>query len=225
MNKRQFTVNDKIITVYASEKPNRPIIYLNTFASESDNVYEALQDGGCPEFTLVSVGKINWNHDMSPWAIPPISEKDTPCTGGADDYLKLLTESIIPQAERHVENISWRGIAGYSLAGLFAIYSMYGTDIFTRFGSISGSLWFPEFKEYAFDNVMKVKPDCVYFSLGDREHMTSNPYLKIVRQNTEAIENFYREKGIETVFQLNAGNHYNNAAERTAAGIMWLLNR
>ena len=31
--------------------------------------------------------------------------------------------------------------------------------------------------------------------------------------------------GVDTVFQLNPGNHYDHGAERTAAGIAWFLNR
>lgn len=45
----------------------------------------------------------------------------------------------------------WRGIAGYSLTGLFALYyAIYQTDLFSRVGSISGTLWFPGMKEYIF---------------------------------------------------------------------------
>ena len=45
------------------------------------------------------------------------------CTGGADDYLRHLTTEIIPTAEKELAGVpSWRGIAGYSLAGLFALY-------------------------------------------------------------------------------------------------------
>ena len=52
-----------------------------------------------------------------------------PCTGGADDYLQLLTKEIIPTAEKEVGGVPrWRGIAGHSLAGLFALYSIYRTD-------------------------------------------------------------------------------------------------
>lgn len=43
-----------------------------------------------------------------------ISAGDTPCTGGADEYLELLTGEIIPRAEAQIAgDISWRGIAGY----------------------------------------------------------------------------------------------------------------
>ena len=36
---------------------------------------------------------------MTPWYMGPISKHDTPCTGGADDYLKLLLDEIMPEAE------------------------------------------------------------------------------------------------------------------------------
>ena len=185
-----------------------------------------LRDDGCPAFTLVSVSNLDWNHDMSPWEIPPVFKNTEPCTGGADDYLKLLIEKIMPEAEREIKGtVSWRGIAGYSLAGLFALYSLYRTDIFSRAASMSGSLWYPGISEYISSHTMKRIPDCLYFSLGSKEARTRNHYMKTVQENTEKIEEYYREKGISTVFQLNPGNHYKDAEKRTAAGIHWLLDR
>lgn len=70
-------------------------------------------------------------------------------TSGADGYLRLLINQIIPKAESLLQGTpAWRGIAGYSLAGLFALYSIYQTDAFSRVASVSGSLWFPGIKEY-----------------------------------------------------------------------------
>lgn len=163
---------------------------------------------------------------MAPWDIPPISKKDTPCTGGADSYLGLLLSKIIPEAEKQISGTPvWRGIAGYSLAGLFAVYAMYQTDAFSRIASMSGSLWFPGIKEYIFSHEEKRKPDCLYFSLGDKENKTRNPFLKCVRQNTEQIEAFYRGKEIDTVFWLNPGNHFQDAVARSADGIAWILSK
>ena len=221
-----FAIENKNICVYPSSIPNMPVIYLNTFAKEEDQVYKALQDIGCPDYTLVAISNLEWDHDMAPWDIPPISKEDTPCTGGAGDYLRLLIEKIIPIAEQKIlGTVLWRGLAGYSLAGLFAVYSLYHTKLFSRIASMYGSLLFPGIKEYIFSHEMKGIPKHLYFSIGDKECKTNNPYLKIVQKNTEEIEAFYRNKGIDTVFQLNSGNHYKNAVERTAAGIAWLLNR
>ena len=54
---------------------------------------------------------------------------------------------------------------------------------------------------------------------------TRNPVLKTVQENTEEIQAFYQSKGIDTVFQLNPGNHFVQGIERTVAGIQWLLSR
>lgn len=219
-------IGSKNISIFLSTKPRTPIIYLNTFSDEGRKVYEAAQATGCLPFTLVAVSDLDWNHDMVPWDSPPAFKNAEPCTGGADDYLRLLTKEIIPTAEKELAGVpSWRGIAGYSLAGLFALYAIYRTDLFSRVGSMSGSLWFPGMKEYIFSHEPKRRPDCIYFSLGDKESKARNPVLRSVRQNTEEIRTFYQDKGIDTVFQLNPGSHYNHAAERTAAGIAWLLRR
>ena len=221
-----LTIGSKTVFVFSDAEPEAPIIYLNTFSDEGQKVYEAAQAAGCPPFTLVAISDLDWNHDMVPWDSPPAFKNAEPCTGGADEYLRLLTEEIITMAEKEITGVpSWRGIAGYSLAGLFALYTIYQTDLFSRVGSMSGSLWFPGIKEYIFSHEPKRLPDYMYFSLGDKENKTRNPLLRNVRQNTEEIQSFYHAKGLDTVFQLNPGNHYNHAAERTAAGLCWLLSR
>lgn len=221
-----ITTKHKTISIFSCAGSECPIIYLNTFSNEGQKVFEAAQDASCPPFTLVAISDLDWNHDMVPWDSPPAFKNADPCIGGADDYLRLLTEEIIPTAEKKITGVPcWRGIAGYSLAGLFALYSIYQTDLFSRVGSMSGSLWFPGMKEYIFAHELKRRPDCMYFSLGDKESKTRNTVLQSVQKNTEEIHAFYQSKGIDTVFQLNSGNHYNHAAERTAAGIVWMLNR
>ena len=221
-----FSIKSKTISIFPSFEVNAPIIYLNTFSNEGQKVYEAAQAAGCPPFTLVAISDLDWNHDMVPWDSPPAFKNAEPCTGGADDYLQLITEEIIPTAEKEINGVPrWRGIAGYSLAGLFALYAIYRTALFSHVGSISGSLWFPGIKEYVLSREAKRLPDCMYFSLGDKESKTRNPVLRSVRRDTEEIKAFYQGRGIDTVFQLNSGNHYDHAAERTAAGLCWLLSR
>ncbi len=92
-------------------------------------------------------------------------------------------------------------------------------------GCMSGSLWFPGFKEYVFSHEMKRQSEHLYLSLGDRECKTRNPYLRMVQEQTEAIYTFYTEQGIDTAFQFNPGNHYKDAIQRTATGIAWILER
>ena len=224
INKHQLHISGKEVDVYPSTTPDCPIIYLNTFQKEGDRVYQVLRNDYCPDFTLVAISGLEWDHDMAPWDIPAISKNDTPCTGGDDDYLRFLSSEIIPKVERGI-SVSWRGITGYSLAGLFAVYALYQTELFERVATMSGSMWFPDFKEYIFSHEMKRQPECIYFSLGDRECKTKNPYLKTVQEDTEAIHSFYQQKGIDTKYQINPGNHFQNGIQRTASGISWILSR
>ncbi len=218
---RKFEVEGRTVEVYPCGEPGRPVIYLNTFGGEGGRVLELARSAGA--FNLAAVSNLDWNRDMSPWSIPPISEDDIPCTGGADEYLRITESEIVPRCESLMPPVSWRGIAGYSLAGLFAVYSLYNCNLFSRAASMSGSLWFPGFVEYAETRETRVKPDRVYFSLGDKESETRNPYLKPVRENTDRICRLFKERGAETVFELNPGNHYRDAERRTAAGILWIL--
>lgn len=224
--KVEFTIEDKQVTVFPAHTLHAPVIYLNTFTKTiEDDLWLYLSKQQCPDFSLVSIGNLDWDHDMAPWAIPPISKDDTPCTPGADEYLTLLQTQIIPRAESHIKGTPvWRGLAGYSLAGLFAVYASFRTTQFSRIASMSGSLWFPGFKEYVFEHTWERKPSCLYLSLGSKEAKISNPFLRVVRQNTEDIEAYLKEQHIPTTFVLNPGNHFVNALERTAAGIQWILN-
>ena len=195
---KRLCVSDKMVDIFACEQDDCPVVYLNTFQEEGETVFRALRVACCPPLSLVAISGLDWSRDMTPWEIPPIF------------------------AEQEIGSVSWRGIAGYSLAGLFALYSLYRTDIFARAASVSGSLWYPQFSDYALSHQMKRVPDRLYLSLGDKESKTRNPYLKTVQKNTQELAEFYQRQNIKTKFRLNAGNHYANAAERTAAGILWL---
>ena len=106
---------------------------------------------------------------MAPWDGPEAFKNGKPFSGGADDYLRLLVEEILPKAEKQLSSPpALRAIRGYSLAGLFGLYTIYQTDEFSWRG-MSGSLWFSGFKEYIFSRSPKRRLDCMYFSLGNKE--------------------------------------------------------
>lgn len=72
---------------------------------------------------LVTIRSLNWDRDMVLWDSPEVFKNDAPFNGGADDYLRLLVEEIVSAVERQMGPPICRGIAGYSLAGLFAVYA------------------------------------------------------------------------------------------------------
>ena len=114
--RRTFEIGGKTVFVFHSNRPGSPVIYLNTYFDEGQQVFEAAQAAGCPPLTLVAISNLGWNRDMAPWDSPAAFKKGELFTGGADDYLRLLVEEIIPRAEKELPGPpAWRGIAGYSM--------------------------------------------------------------------------------------------------------------
>ena len=112
-------------------KPERaegplPVVYLNVFQGDGAPVWEACQEAGCPPFVLVAVGGLDWNRDLSPWGCEATTRSGEPFAGGACVHLEKLLSEAIPQVEDGLPwPVAWRGIAGYSLAGLFALWSLW----------------------------------------------------------------------------------------------------
>lgn len=217
-------MEEKEVRLFSSGTVRAPLVILHTVHGEGQAVYEEVCKRTKKEFSIAAIGNLNWNEDMSPWAVPSVFAGDTPCTGGADRYLKNLTDRILPELLKQTGiQPSYIAIAGYSLAGLFAVYSLYRTDVFRRAASASGSFWFPEFLEFAKKNKMAGCPEKIYFSLGDKEAKTRNQILKTVQENTKELYEFYMENGVTSVFELNPGNHFQDDIMRMAKGIHWIL--
>ena len=212
-------MHNKEITLCKSSDINAPLIVFNTFDGDGEGVYKELQNMGCTSINLLVVGNIDWNHDMS-----SIYSKEKSFSGGADEYLKLLIDEILPKAKELIEGVpKFTGIAGYSLAELFAVYTMYKTDVFDRVACMSGSLWFSDFIEYCKGNEYKRLPDKIYFSLGDKEANAHNPVLKTVQDKTIELSEYFKSLGSEVIFELNPGNHFTDTILRSAKGIKAIL--
>ena len=85
------------------------------------------------DFYLVTIKVQNWNVDLSPWPAPAVFGKEGFGNGAADtldEVLKICTD----QEKTYF-------IGGYSLAGLFALWAAYQTDVFnTVYTMISSKL-------------------------------------------------------------------------------------
>ena len=219
-----MNVAGKTIRLFAPAQNGAPLVVLHTVQNEGEAVYQAVRNGTTEDFGLAAIGGLNWDDDMSPWPIPPLFKGDTPCTGGADKYLAKLTGEILPALRRSFSvEPRYIALASYSLAGLFAVYAMYHTAVFSRIASVSGSFWYPGFLDYVRQNKMTRAPERLYFSLGDKEARSKNKILQSVEENTRWLKKWYEDNGIATIFELNPGNHFQNAAERMARGICRIL--
>ena len=221
---KSFLVKGRQATLYTGSIAGAPLVVLNTYTGNGESIICELAELGAPECSLLVISNLNWNHDMTPWPCPSLSANDTPFTGGAEEYLRLLHSEILPRTLDHLaESPAWIGIAGYSLAGLFAIWTMHVCDTFGRAASMSGSLWFPDFLRFIEENEPMRRPSRIYFSLGDKEAETKNTLLCTVRDNTTTAVSYYRALGLDVKWELNPGNHFKDCSLRTARGIKAIL--
>lgn len=165
---------------------------------------------------LAAVLVDDWNKDLSPWEAPPVFGKEG-FGAGAAETLSYIENNVLSEllGEKDIPII----LGGYSLAGLFALWSVYQTDRFAACAAASPSVWFPGWIDYAAEHAPKTK--ALYLSLGDREKKARNPLMAtvadcIVRQNDLLGD-------LPHTLEWNPGNHFIDSDIRTAKGFVWAI--
>ena len=180
-------------------------------------------------FTLAAFKVNDWNADLSPWEAPPVFGSEG-FAGGAEATLKYVTDQLIPELEGGKDDQGDSKsaptiyIGGYSLAGFFALWAAYQTDMFRGVAASSPSVWFPGWIDYAETNA--IKADKIYLSLGDKEEKTRNPVMRTVGDNIrKQFELLQADQDCgKCTLEMNQGNHFKEPDIRTAKGFAWLLN-
>ena len=212
----------RTVDVYPGRSTESPMVVLNSFKGDGSDVLAAVRRMTDADFSLASVSIDDWNDAMSPWPADPVFGGE-PFRGGADAYLSDLTRTILPGIRAEIGEPAETIIAGYSMAGLFAVYSTFRTDAFSAAASASGSLWYPGMREFMGANEASRSIRRVYLSLGDAESRTRDERMSKVGACTEGALSLLGSRGIETVLEINPGNHFNEPARRMAKGIAWCL--
>jgi len=163
-------------------------------------------------FTLIAFSISDWNVELSPWKAPAVFGREDFGDGAARTLCYVLDE-LVPRfkGNRYC-------LGGYSLAGLFALWSGYQTDVFSSIAGASPSVWFSQWIEFAESHQMKANR--VYLSLGEKELKTKNPVMARVG---ECINRMYDLLDCEKVLEWNEGNHFKDNALRTAKGLAWAI--
>lgn len=150
-------------------------------------------------FRLIAVKIDRWNHDLSPWAAPPVFGKEN-FGDGAGTTLKEIKKLCDDKDKAYI-------IGGYSLAALFSLWAVYQTDVFEAAAAASPSVWFPGFLDYM--KTHEIMADRIYLSLGDKEEKTRNPIMASVGNCIREAADFLAKQGINSVLEWNQGNHFN----------------
>ncbi|MBP3802964.1 MAG: esterase [Oribacterium sp.] len=165
------------------------------------------------DFHMIAVKVKNWNNDLSPWGAPAVFGKDNFGTGAGVTLSEVMENCKNPE-KTYI-------IGGYSLAGLFALWSAYQVNVFRAVAAASPSVWFPGFVEYMRDN--RIYADAVYLSLGDKEEKARNPVIAAVGDRIKQTYEILEEQEINTILEWNQGNHFKDAAIRTAKAFAWVI--
>ena len=135
---------------------------------------------------LVTTIKVNnWNEELSPWNAPAVFGNEG-FGSGAEATLKAVLDVLDP-----FDKTKNYYIGGYSLAGLFALWSACQTDVFAGVAAASPSIWFPGFIDYMKEHAPHT--GSVYLSLGDREEKIRNPVMSTV-ENGQSIRMGYQQE-------------------------------
>lgn len=216
---RQLSAGPYQLTIFAPDEPVEGVIYipLHGNAAEIAGRISRLRAA------LVFIDGFDWNRDLSPWPAGAVFG-DEDFSGQADAFLNELIHEILPAAEKEMKLCpAWRSIAGYSLAGLFAAYAVYRSSMFSRIASVSGSMWYDGWMEYAEKTPFASPIERAYFSVGAKEKKTRNARMQPVEENTRAMNRLFEERGAKSRFVLNPGNHFVDAQKRLKDALEYLM--
>ena len=224
MEVRELKFGHRRVCLYHLVKGAAPLVYSIDYHENGQLLLDASRQVDCSGFNLVTISGLHWNQELSPWPVETVVSRDDRFTGGAPELLPLLTDDIVPQVEYRLDAPPvWRLLAGYSMAGLFAVWTAFQCDLFSRILSASGSMWYPGWLEYARGHETAAPLQGIYLSVGEQESTSRNAVLQTVGERTQAIAALLAERGIPTKFELNPGNHFKNPPLRVAKGIKWLM--
>ena len=209
------------------------MIYFNGGYEDAGAIWEQFclrrnAAGGAPDAALAVIDVTDfWNDALTPYPAARLFRGGDAFAGKADGYLQVLLKEIVPVVETEVseftgESSLCRSIAGYSLAGLFAVFTFFRTNFFDRCASVSGSLWYDGFAEWMKKERLMRVPERAYLSLGEREKNARNPRMACVEACTAEAARRLEGAGAKTLFVLNPGGHFDQEVERIVRGLVWI---
>lgn len=208
-----------------SEKNEGPIvIYISNegFGDSGKILYESVKQSTGVAFSFYELTVADWDSYLTPWKSDGIM-KGRGFEGKAKDLLDSIKNQVIPVIKESSEMNIY--CAGYSLAGLFSLWSLYESDIFDGAACCSGSLWYPGWLEFAGNNKLKRKCE-VYLSLGEKEKNTKNPIMRDIESNMKQQYELLKQSDIVERLHIDwhEGGHFDNTDRRMEMGIEWLMN-
>ena len=221
-NKETIAISGRKCTVYADAEPC--VLMIQPADSHElemlDKEVEHIKALTAAPFAFAVFEVTDWNSELSPWTAPPVFGNE-PFGSGAGDTLAFIENTLIPEI---AEKYSLRSdipviLGGYSLAGLFALWTAYSSSRFQAVAAASPSVWFPGWIDHISERTPFAKS--IYLSLGRKEEKARNKTMAAVGDNIRTQHEILKSLNISTILEWNEGNHFTEPELRTAKGFAW----
>ena len=220
-NKEYFQVCGISCALYGSENPEYLLIQPvdERDLGNMDDQVKLIESMVQETFALVAFAVEDWNRELSPWKAPAVFGNED-FGDGAEETLSFIENNLLPFISERYGSLPVI-LGGYSLAGLFALWTSFNSSSFCAVSGVSASVWFPGWLDYVSAN--ECHASHVYLSLGDREEITRNRVMATVGTCMRSMDEILSGKGTDHVLQWNEGNHFRDVDLRCAKAFAWCI--
>lgn len=228
MKKLNFKIEEKECILYTNENKKIECILIQPVDEHDmqvlDNEVKYISENTDKNFSLAAFKIEDWNSELTPWEMPLLRGKGN-FGDGAGKTLEFIKEKLIPSLAEFM-NIQDKNVkyilGGYSLAGLFSLWSGYETNTFYGVAGVSPSVWYEGWIDFVRN--AELKANNVYLSLGKLEETSKHKILAKIGDNIREYSEILKNSGIEkSILEWNEGNHFNDSDIRTGKGFVWIL--
>lgn len=224
LRKEKFVIDNKECIGYISENTQYLLIQPvdeHDIEVLDDEVTE-IQKNTDKQFSLFAFKIEDWNNDLSPWEAPAAFGNKS-FGSGATDTLEFIESKLIPAVKERCDFADDVKVilGGYSLAGLFSLWSAYKSDTFSGIVAASPSVWFNGWEEFMKNNTPL--SNTIYLSLGDAEEKTKNKVMSAVGENIQKQEELLKNNNINTILEWNKGGYFSDSDIRVAKAFVWCI--
>ena len=224
LRKEKFVIDNKECIGYISE--NVQYLLIQSVDEHDievlDNEVTEILAKTEKQFSLVAFKIEDWNNELSPWEAPPAFGNKS-FGLGAIDTLEFIESRLIPTIKEKygfADDVKVI-LGGYSLAGLFSLWSTYKSNTFSAIAAASPSVWFNGWEEFMNNNTPL--SNTIYLSLGDTEEKTKNKVMSSVGDNIRKQEELLKNNKINTILEWNKGGHFSDSDLRVARAFVWCI--
>lgn len=223
MNHTTCTIDGRECFISDSIRPQYILIQTlgNHERSIFDRTAELISEACGVSFVLAGFQVSDWDLDLTPWHDDAINRKPEVGTR-TGETLRYVTESFLPALENKYGKLPVI-LGGYSLGGLFSLWSSSQTERFTAIAAASPSLWIKDWLDFA--QAHPVKASKVYLSLGDQEeHVKNRAIARVgdsVRSEYELLKASLGNENCTLVW--NPGGHFQDGDKRLASAFSWCI--